>query len=238
MSRFTSWIKPALPLGLAVIIVYSNAQQQVKTSRKENRVKGSTAIGYAVDLEGKSTEVSSSLTKFLKEFGRTRSSFDYVSISGPTLGGTTYESSNVLYATTEGDDKKCKAWIGIDTANWRGKDTDKVLENVERIAYQFGVKFYRDLAQKEIDETQRALEAIEKQKTRLTNQNKDLNAKLGNNEQEKTYLEKSMANNQLEHAALLQRIENNKKSQDSISAAGLQIKKVLEAQKEKQNKIN
>jgi len=61
---------------------------------------------------------------------------------------------------------------------------------------------------------------------------------LSNNEQEKTQLEKQLQSNSLEHAVLLQKIENNKKSQDSVVNAGLQIKKVLEAQKEKQKKVN
>jgi hypothetical protein len=67
---------------------------------------------------------------------------------------------------------------------------------------------------------------------------KDLNLKLSNNEQEKLHLEKSLEANSLEHAVILQKLVNNKKSQDSISNAGLQIKKMLDAKKEKQKKVN
>jgi hypothetical protein len=109
---------------------------------------------------------------------------------------------------------------------------------VNKVVFQFGVRFYHDLVQKEIDQSQQAFDATEKQKTRLINQNKDLNLRLGNNEQEKIHLEKSLEANALEKAVLLQKLENNKKAQDSVVNAGVQIKKVLDAQIEKQKKIN
>ena len=149
---------------------------------------------------------------------------------------STYEGKT-LYGTVTGDDKKAQVWLGIDTAEWK-TSSSAILERIEKLAYQFGVNFYRDQIQKEIDESQRAFEATEKQKVRLTNQVKDLNLRLSNNEQEKNHLEKSLEANSLEHAVLLQKLTNNKKSQDSVANAGVQIKKVLEAQKEKQKKVN
>ena len=59
---------------------------------------------------------------------------------------------------------------------------------VEKLVYQFGVRFYRDQIQIDIDESQQAFDATEKQQARLTNQNKDLNLRLGNNEQERVHL--------------------------------------------------
>jgi len=106
------------------------------------------------------------------------------------------------------------------------------------MVYQFGIKFYRDQAQKQIDETQQALDAVEKQQQRALNQSRDLTIKLSNNEQEKIRLEKSLENNKLENAALKIRIENNKKTQDSLVNVNTQVKKVLETHQEKQRKIN
>jgi hypothetical protein len=92
--------------------------------------------------------------------------------------------------------------------------------------------------QKQIDETQQALDAVEKQQQRTLNQSKDLTIKVSNNEQEKIQLEKSLENNKLENVALKIRMENNKKAQDSLLNVNVQIKKVLETHKEKQRKIN
>jgi hypothetical protein len=113
-----------------------------------------------------------------------------------------------------------------------------VNKELEKLVYRFGVKFYRDQIQKEIDEAQQASYAVDKQKQRLLNQNKDLVNKLANNEQQKIQLEKSLETNKLDHFVLLQKIENNKKSQDSVANAGVQIKKVVEVHKERQRKVN
>jgi len=231
------YMKRLVIISVALLIMPLAFSQTIKVIKKENRIKGSTASGYSLQLDGKQDEVETALNKFLKDYGKTRSTSDYVSVSGPSLGGIIYEG-NVLYATTEGSATQYRVWIGLDTTEWRGRDTRKILNQIENMVYQFGVKFYRDRVQKEIDESQRAFDATEKQKTRLVNQNKDLNIRLGNNDQERIHLEKALEANKQEHTALLQKIENNKKAQDSVATAGVQIKKVMDSQKEKQRKIN
>jgi hypothetical protein len=95
---------------------------------------------------------------------------------------------------------------------------------------EFGIRFYRERAQAQVDETQQAMDAVDKQSLRFANQGKDLAAKLTANELEKIKLEKAIENNKLENAVLKVKIENNKKAQDSIANAGVQIKKVKESQ--------
>jgi hypothetical protein len=222
--------------SFAMLISLSAVAQTVKVSSKSNRIKGNVCAGFSLDLDGKADDVENSLARFLKDYGKPRSTTDYISVTGPTLGGNTYDGKT-LYGTVTGDDKKAQIWIGVDTTEWKSS-SNAALERIEKMAYQFGVTFYKEKIQKEIDESQRAFDATEKQKTRLTNQNKDLYLRLSNNEQEKTQLEKQLQSNSLEHAVLLQKIENNKKSQDSVANAGVQIKKVLDTQKEKQKKVN
>jgi chromosome segregation ATPase len=119
-----------------------------------------------------------------------------------------------------------------------GGSGEKVNRGLEKLVYQFGVTYHRGRVQVQIDETQQALDAVEKQKVRTVNQNKDLTLKLSNNDQERVQLEKSLETNKLENAALKIKLENNKKSQDSLANVGVQIKKVMESHKEKQKKIN
>lgn len=222
--------------SFAMLISLSAVAQTVKVNSKTNRIKGNACAGFAVDLDAKSTLAEDALVKFLKDYGKPRSTSDFVSVSAPTFGGSTYDGKT-LYATVSGDDKKAQVWIGIDTAEWRSSSSAS-LERIEKMAYQFGVNFYRDQIQKEIDESQRAFDATEKQKLRLTNQSKDLNLQLSNNEQERVQLNKQLETNVFEKAVLQQKLLNNKKSQDSVANAGLQIKKVLDAQRERQKKVN
>jgi hypothetical protein len=213
------------------------AQQPIKVIKKGRDINTVPSLGRAIDLKGKASEVNESLGRFLRDIGKTRSTADYYWTVSPYLGGIAY-NGNVLYSAADGDDTKAQVWVGIDTAGWRGSDFNKVMTAIEKMIYQFGVQFYREQVQKEIDQSQQAFEATEKQKLKLVNQGKDINQRVADNDQERVHLEKSLTTNKLEKVVLLQKLANNKKSQDSITNAGLQIKKVMELQKEKQKKIN
>jgi hypothetical protein len=229
MSRLTVF-------SFAILISVTVCAQTVKVGNKANRVKANTCAGYATELDGKITRVEDDLVKFLKEYGKPRSTTDYIAVLSPILGGQSFDGKT-LYAMVTGDDNKSQVWIGIDTAEWKDASAP-TLERIEKLTYQFGIWYYKNQVQKEIDDSQRAFDATEKQKVRLTNQAKDLTLRLGDNQQERTQLEKRLELNSLEKAVLQQKIENNKKAQDSVANAGVQIKKVLETQKEKQNRIN
>jgi len=117
-------------------------------------------------------------------------------------------------------------------------DIDIVKKELEKEVYRFGIKYYKDKIQAQIDEAQRAFDATTRQSQRLVNQNKDLTIQLGNNEQEKVKLEERIQSNTLEHAVLIQKLENNKLAQDSVAQAGEQIKKVIQLHKDRQGKVN
>lgn len=211
--------------------------QTVTVTEKNEKVKGESAKGFATQLEGKKDDVNTAWGKFLKEVGKTKNPGGMITIAEPAIGGTVY-SKGILYASVEGNDEKATAWIGLVEGEWVVNDIGIVYKELEKLVYRFGVKYYRDVIQADIDEAQRALDAVERQKQRLTNQNKDLNIKLGNNAQEKIQLEKSLESNKLENLVLIQKIENNRKSQDSVAMAGEQIKKVVELHRERQRKVN
>ena len=84
----------------------------------------------------------------------------------------------------------------------------------------------------------RALQAVERQQQRLTNQEKDFTNRLTDNKNEKIQLEKSFENNKLQFESLTKKLAQNKKDQDSIAMATEQIKKVIEMQKQKQASVN
>ena len=221
---------------LLCVVVHVNAQK-VTVNKKSEKIKGETAEGYRTELEGKKEDVTSAWNRFLKDLGKIRSGSDYLFIEGPAMGGTVY-STGVVYAQSGADEEKAWVWMGIKAAEWTVNDISLVETQLEKLVYQFGIKFYRDKIQAQIDEGQQAANAVTRQQQRLVNQSKDLTIKLGNNAQEKIQLEKSLEANKLENLVLLQKLENNSKSQDSVRLAGEQIKKVIESHKERQRKVN
>ena len=225
-------------LSVALLMFsFSVAAQKVTVTRQPEKIKTENAEVFSATLQGSKDEVTAALTKFLKEIGKVRQGAEIITISDPVLNGTAF-TKKIFYAFAKGDDKTTSVWLGLIESEWESSEINYANRELEKLTYQFGIKFYQDKVQAQIDETQQALDAVERQQQRLTNQNKDLNTKLVNNEQQKIQLEKSLENNKLEHAVLLQKIENNKKAQDSLLNVGVQIQKVLEQQKEKQRKIN
>jgi predicted RNase H-like nuclease (RuvC/YqgF family) len=225
-------------VSLALLLVTITATAQTVTVKKQTeKVKNDNLEVYATTLDGKLEEVSGAFVRFLKSLGKLKQNTEPMALSEAVVNGTTY-AGLVIYAQAKKINETTTAvWMGINPAEWSG-NASKVNNDIEKTVYQFGVKYYRDKVQVQIDEAQQAFDAVEKQQQRTQNQYKDLTNKLTANEQEKIRLEKLLENNKLENASLKVRIEQNKKAQDSLANAAMQVQKALELHKEKQRKIN
>lgn len=222
-------------LFIPLVISSYAVAQTVKVKKEKSTIKGEVMEGYSVELQGTGAEVSTSFGKFLKTIGKTKQG-EFFTVSEPDINGLTY--SQPIYGTTNENGKSATAWIGVNPSAMEKQDADKLDRELEKLMREFGVKFYRDKIQVQIDESMRATQAVEKQKQRLLNENKNLSSKLEDNKRQKIQLEKSIVDNKADHENLLKRIEQNKKAQDSVAIAAEQIKKVVELHKEKQRKVN
>jgi hypothetical protein len=221
-------------LTLAINVAHS---QTVTVNKQNEKVKNETLEVFVTSLDGSKNDIQSAWVRFLKDMGKLKQSGNPMTVTEPTINGTPF-SKGIVYADMNEGDKSSTVWMGINPAEWDDKDIKYANRELQKMLYQFGVKFYRDQVQKQIDETQQALDAVEKQQQRMLNQNKDLSIKLSNSDQEKIQLEKSLEANRFENAVLKVKLENNKKAQDSLLNVGVQIKKVMETHKERQRKIN
>jgi hypothetical protein len=222
----------------AIAVVHISAHAQKVTVKKQTqKVRNETAHGFESTLTGKEENVDVAWGKFLKELGKGKSNGETLVITEPAVGATVYEKG-ILYATTEASGESTKVWLGLITEEWEVNDIEIVNKELEQLVYRFGVKYYKDEIQKQIDESMAAAQAVERQSQRLVNENKSLAKQLTNNDEEKIQLEKSLEANKLEDLVLKQKIVNNKRAQDSVAQAGVQIKKVVEMHKERQAKVN
>ncbi len=221
---------------LFVTASFSIFAQSVKVSKETVRIKGKQAEGFEVELEGTPDDVNAALTKYLKTFAKLKLGANPMATSEAVIGGTVYKSP--VYATTKERGEQATAWIGIRADEWVSDEAEKVMKELERITYDFGVTYYRDKIQVQIDESIRAQNAVERQQQRMITENKNLSIRLENNQKEKIQLEKSLDVNKLEYLTLLTKLEQNRKSQDSLAVVLEQVKKVVEMNKEKQKKVN
>lgn len=222
-------------LFLFVIPVFSFSQTVV-VKKEKSRINGEQLEGFEVTLEGKAEDVRAAYVKFLKPVGKIKQTSENIIINEPSLNGIGY--TNPLFTVIKENGNTTSAWIGINPAGWNETEAKQINNELEKLMKEFGVKFYRDKIQVQVDESLRAQQAVEKQQQRLINENKLLTTKLEDNKREKIQLEKSIENNKLEYEELLKKIENNKHAQDSVTLVGEQVKKVVEANKEKQRKVN
>ena len=223
-------------VALALLLVAAHAPaQSVKVKKDKATVKGESMEGFSIDLDGSLVEVNSALSRFLKTMGKVKQA-EFFTLTEANINGEAY--TQPLYALGRQDGQLTSAWLGFNSSDFAKEDADRLMKEIESALRDFGVKFYRDKIQQQIDESETAQQTVEKQQQRLLNENKTLNNKLENNRKQKINLEKAIEVNKNEHIALLKRIEDNKKAQDSVAVAAEQIKKVVDAHREKQRKVN
>ena len=223
--------------NVLLLLSLSLHAQKVTVKSQSEKAKGEPADGYGTELEGKKEMVNSAWIKFLKGIGKVRQSSDPVTITEPAFNGLTFSKGSV-YSIVREKGENTYVWLGINPAEWESNNVKRIGNELEKAVYQFGVTFYRDKIQIQIDEAQQALDAVEKQKLRATNQNKDLTTQLANNDQEKIRLDKALETNKFDNAVLKVKLVNNAKAQDSLSQAGLQIQKMKDLHTERQRKVN
>ena len=216
---------------LLVIIPLASRGQTIDVKKETAWIDGEKIHGFQVDLTASVEEVENSLSRFLKSIGKPKTSGDYLTIAEPTIAGR--KSGNILYATSKASGKTTAGWIGTSSA---GEETNQD-QDLQRLVYEFALTFYRERIQLQIDESLRALQAVEKQQARLINQHKDLNSKIDNNKKEKIALEKALVQNKADLQDLIKKLASNGEAQDSIAVAAEQIRKVVEMHRERQRKV-
>ncbi len=224
-------------LVLCFLTSASLQAQKVTVTSQTQKVKDESVEGYTTELEGKKDEVNDSWIKYLKDIGKVRQSVDPVTVTEPTFNGLVF-SKGIIYSVVKGSGEKTSVWWGIKSSEWEKSNVNRINNELEKGVYRFGVKYYRDKIQVQIDEAQQALDAVDKQKLRFSNQQKDMTIQLDNNEQEKIQLDKSLETNKLENSLLKTKLVNNKKAQDSLAETTIQIKKIKLLHQERQRKVN
>ncbi|MEJ0030575.1 MAG: hypothetical protein WDO15_09485 [Bacteroidota bacterium] len=150
----------ALFFVTAFLMASSVFAQKVSVSSRASKINNENADGYASDLDGGSEEVRVALGKFMKESGKTKSNGDMISVAEPVINGTVY-AKGFLYGTVAGSDVKTRVWIGIVKNQWNAEEAETVLKEIEQMVYRFGIKFYKDKIQLDIDQAQQAADALQ-----------------------------------------------------------------------------
>jgi len=208
------------------IISASGFAQSIQVESQSLEIEGKATSGYQVVLHAAEDEVRTSLSRFAKTLGRSRTANNVITIAEPTIDER--KMSEPLFVATQVVAGTTAAWFGS-----RGDYADDLRD----LAYHFGVTFHRERIQAQIDESMRALQAVERQQSKLTAQQRDLLQRIEANKREKEQLQQALVNNSREWEALKQRVANNSKAQDSVATAAEQIRRVVEMHRERQRNV-
>lgn len=212
--------------AVCCILSVSGYTQSIQVESQSLEIEGQPASGYQVIFHAAEEEVRTSLLRFAKSLGRPRTANNVITIAEPTINER--KMSEPLFVTTQVVAGTTAAWFGS-----RGDYADDLRD----LAYHFGVTFHRERIQAQIDESMRALQAVERQLNRLTGQQRDLQQKMEANKREKEQLEQALVNNARELETLKQKLTTNSKAQDSVATAAEQIRRVVEMHRERQRNV-
>ena len=227
-------VKKFFALGIFMLIGVLAYAQKVTVSGSAERINGKNCEGYSTELTGSSLEeVNAALTKYLKTFGKVKATGNQFQVSEAQVNLTKYV--NPFFASCKAKSGNIVVWMG---ASDESDSAKSIRSELEKLVYNFGVKFYKDKIQADVDEALRAQNAAEKQQQRLILERKNLASRQEMNAKDKLRLEKALLNNKLDSAKFVTAIAKNKISQDSLAIATEQIKKMVEAHKERQRKVN
>ncbi|HMV07945.1 MAG TPA: hypothetical protein PK325_12440 [Cyclobacteriaceae bacterium] len=226
-------VKKFFALGIVMLAGVLAHAQKVSVSASQERINGKNCEGYSTLLTGSLEEVNTSLTKYLKTFGKVKSDGNQFQVLEAQVNLTKYV--NPFFAVTKAKGGQVSVWMG---ATDESDSVKSIRSELEKLVYNFGVKFYKDKIQADIDESLRAQNAAEKQQQRLTLEGKNLASRQEMNAKEKIRLQKALADNKLDSIKFVVALARNKKSADSLAIATEQIKKMVETHKERQRKVN
>lgn len=226
-------VKKFFALGILMLAGVLAHAQKVSVSAGSERINGKTCDGYTTTVTGSVAEVNSALTKYLKTLGKVKASDNQFQVSEAQVNLTKYV--NPFFAVTKAKGEQVWVWMG---ASEESDSVKSIRNELEKLVYNFGVKYYKDKIQVDIDESLRAQNAAEKQQQRLTQDGKNLTSRQEMNAKERLRLQKALAQNQLDSTRFVTALAKNKVSLDSLAIATEQIKKMVETHKERQRRVN
>jgi len=226
------------PIIFLTLLLLANTAfaQKVVVKEETQKINGKSIAGYSIVLQAAKDKAESSLLAFLKENGKTENKRTYYHLREIVFPGI-YSTQISLFATTTADGTQARVWMGVDTTLIEKTVGAKLHDEAQTFLYNFGIKYYRDEVQRQIEEAERATEFTSKNYQKLINENTSLAKQLENAKAEKIRLEKALESNIKLQEELALKLVNNKSDQDSVYLDIESMKKALEVYKRKLGEI-
>ena len=209
--------------------------QEIEVKEYNAKILENRYPGFRVRISGNADHVESFLKKTLREAGKMRERNTYFQITDMNLNGNYFEDRN-FYAQINSQETFHSVWVGVDTTGL-GSSSVALLSDIENFVYDLGINFYKSEVQQEIDESEKAEQFMLRQQNRLNRDSVSLQNQLQSNEKELIRLQEAIEANKIEHEELLKKIETNHNELDNSIISLDKIRKTLDVQRKKKDKI-
>ncbi|GCC50860.1 hypothetical protein SanaruYs_10790 [Chryseotalea sanaruensis] len=203
--------------------------------QEKQKIKNDNIYSFATTLDASVEDVNGALLKFLKNYGKPKQQDEAIVLAECIVNGKAF--SKALYGNTRQAGAATYAWIGVNLNEWAA-DSAMVVGRLEAMVKEFGVNFYRDKIQVQIDEAQRAVDIVSRQQQRTLNEQQSIQQKIESNKKEYQQLLKAIQKNRSDSVALVLRLNKNTASTDSLRTVADKVKQAVVFQKERQGKVN
>jgi hypothetical protein len=221
-----------VPFLLVFVVSFG---QTVVVKKEKQKIKNDNIYCFTTTLDGNAEDVNNALVKFLKGYGKPKQQEEAIVLAECIVNGQAY--SRPLYGGSRQAGVGGQAWIGVNLKEW-ATDSTMIVNRLEAMVKEFGVNFYRDKIQVQIDEAQRAVDIVNRQQQRTLNEQQSIQQKIENNKKDYQQLLKDIQKNRADSAALVVRMSVNKAGTDSLRTVSEKVRQALMFQKERQGKVN
>ena len=210
--------------------------QSVKTEKAT--INSKKYEGFSITLNGSEDQVSSFWGEQISAFGKVRKKRDFDQITEFRI--EEYHPEAIFFSrVSRRDSLRTQIWIALDQESVIGAEeaNEQVNTALKNFVETAPVNFQKYMITQDIAETERALGFTLKQKENLIRENENLGEDLINSEEELVELEEAVEQLKLQILATKQKIENNKEAVIQSDVDLEKIRKVLDAHKERLQKL-
>ena len=201
--------------------------QKVNIKSGKNKIGEENYHGFVSKINGGEDEIEGMWYKSLRTLGRLREEGNYLTVKEAQLQDFGDVPINIFSKITASDSLS-EVWIGANL-NEISEDSAKLIgEKLETFLYNFTLTYYKEEAQKKVDEAERAVAFTNKKHEKLKAEGIELTKDLENNKAELARLKALLEKNELEDKVINQKIIDNKALQDSTLVDVERLKGVAE----------
>ena len=212
--------------------------QSVSINSASGRVNSKNYKGFSSIINGPVSAVEDSWLAHVWDLGKVRRKRNFYRVSELPFSDKALDSTLVYTRVTSTADSTGRIWVGLDDGSIDEENLDALNKDLSIFLENYSYQYYREVVQKQIDESERAAQFQSKKHQKLISDGNRLDLNLTDSKAQKVRLQELIEKATLDIANLEQLIGTNKTDVEQAYQDLEKIKSVVEAHKAKLKTMN